>query len=290
MTFFLAVALYPDVIQKAHEELDKVVGRDRLPQISDKPSLPYIHALVKEVFRWHPPTPLCQSFQRSGEVELPLIVFDCSACPYARGGWCLWRNVPSRRFYFYGKYMVPRNQFVLASDTVTYFQWRGILHDPDVFKDPETFNPERFLKDGQLDPDIRPPESAVFGFGRRYVLQLKEYNVKLICKSFVKEMPWPAFGARDNIFEHCLYISDVRHWEGHRRTWESNHSKRRVYNGVDRVSLLFALHIVYDLMKVFIYYSCPLPFKVSIKPRSQHASSVIDDAYAVYHSRSWLFP
>jgi cytochrome P450 len=45
------------------------------------------------------------------------------------------------------------------------------MHDPDVYKDPEIFNPERFLKDGELDLDTKSPDSVVFGFGRRYVLQ-----------------------------------------------------------------------------------------------------------------------
>ena len=29
--------------------------------------------------------------------------------------------------------------------------------------------PERYLKDGKLNPDVRDPDSAVFGFGRRSV-------------------------------------------------------------------------------------------------------------------------
>ena len=43
------------------------------------------------------------------------------------------------------------------------------MHDPDVFDDPQEFQPERYLKDGKLDPDVRGPESAAFGFGRRSV-------------------------------------------------------------------------------------------------------------------------
>ena len=31
------------------------------------------------------------------------------------------------------------------------------------------FQPERYLKDGQLNPDVRDPGSAAFGFGRRLV-------------------------------------------------------------------------------------------------------------------------
>ncbi|KAI0056403.1 cytochrome P450 [Artomyces pyxidatus] len=41
-----------------------------------------------------------------------------------------------------------------------------MLHDPDVYPDPEVFRPERFLtEDGQVKDD--PALSAVFGFGKR---------------------------------------------------------------------------------------------------------------------------
>ena len=43
--------LYPDIQRKAQNEVDRVVGRDRLPDFSDEPSLPYVTALVKEVLR-----------------------------------------------------------------------------------------------------------------------------------------------------------------------------------------------------------------------------------------------
>ncbi len=47
------MALYPDVQKKAQAELDKVVGSRRLPDFTDRQSLPYINALVKELTRWH---------------------------------------------------------------------------------------------------------------------------------------------------------------------------------------------------------------------------------------------
>ena len=57
-SFFLAMVLYPEVQKKAQEELDRVVGSDRLPTFADRKNLPYINALVKESIRWHPVAPL----------------------------------------------------------------------------------------------------------------------------------------------------------------------------------------------------------------------------------------
>ena len=48
----------PKVQQRAHEELDGVIGRGRLPDFEDKDSLPYINAICKEVLRFYPITPL----------------------------------------------------------------------------------------------------------------------------------------------------------------------------------------------------------------------------------------
>ena len=45
--------------------------------------------------------------------------------------------------------------------------FRSILHDPKTFKDPMKYQPERYLKDGKLDPDMLNPDSVGFGYGRR---------------------------------------------------------------------------------------------------------------------------
>lgn len=52
------MAAYPEVQCKAQAELDTVIGRDRLARIEDRPSLPYIEALIKELHRYRPITPL----------------------------------------------------------------------------------------------------------------------------------------------------------------------------------------------------------------------------------------
>ncbi|OHE90778.1 cytochrome P450 [Colletotrichum orchidophilum] len=57
-SFFLAMMVHPEIQKKAQEEIDRVVGSARLPNIQDREKLPYIEALVKEIMRWHPIGPM----------------------------------------------------------------------------------------------------------------------------------------------------------------------------------------------------------------------------------------
>ena len=52
------MALHPEVQRKAQKQLDNVIGTDRLPNLDDVTALPYVETIVKELFRWHPVTPL----------------------------------------------------------------------------------------------------------------------------------------------------------------------------------------------------------------------------------------
>ncbi|KAH9483711.1 Cytochrome P450 monooxygenase COX2 [Psilocybe cubensis] len=129
-SFFMAMALYPEVQRKAQEELDRVIGRDRLPEFSDQLSLPYVMAVVKETMRWQLVTPLGLGHSSSQDDE-------------------------------YDGYFIPQGTIVIGNS------W-SILHDPIVFSDPLEFIPERYLlKNGQLDPNALDPKCAAFGFGRR---------------------------------------------------------------------------------------------------------------------------
>ncbi|KAI1789703.1 CyP450 monooxygenase [Ganoderma leucocontextum] len=130
LTFFLAMVLCPEAQEKAQAELMSVVGPHRLPEFGDRPSLPYINALVRECTRWIPVTPL-------GNFHA-----------------CMDDDVYEGSF-------IPKGSIIFAN------QW-AMLHDPVEYPDPETFNPDRFLgEDGSLNPNVRDPNTVAFGFGRR---------------------------------------------------------------------------------------------------------------------------
>lgn len=67
LALFLCLTLYPGVQKKAQAELDAVIGRARLPALVDRPSLPYVDAIVSEVLRWCAIFPLgkCWRFCRT---------------------------------------------------------------------------------------------------------------------------------------------------------------------------------------------------------------------------------
>jgi cytochrome P450 len=48
--------------------------------------------------------------------------------------------------------------------------YRAMVNNESEYPDPSSFKPERYLKNGQLDPNIRDPALMAFGFGRRYVV------------------------------------------------------------------------------------------------------------------------
>ncbi|EDR09464.1 uncharacterized protein LACBIDRAFT_190116 [Laccaria bicolor S238N-H82] len=57
-SFLLAMVLHPEIFKKAQEEMERVTGSQRLPTINDRPALPYLECVTKEVLRWNPLVPL----------------------------------------------------------------------------------------------------------------------------------------------------------------------------------------------------------------------------------------
>ena len=124
-SFVLAMVMFPEVQRKAQQEIDEHVGTHRLPVAEDRDNLPYVNGIVKESLRWSPITPL--GFPHVATVDT-----------------------------IYGHYLIPKGATILPS--VWWF-----LHDPDVYDDPETFDPGRYLEP-RNEPD---PVPEVFGYGRR---------------------------------------------------------------------------------------------------------------------------
>jgi cytochrome P450 len=60
LAFFLAMLVYPDVQIRAQAEIDRVVGKGRLPKHADRKDLPYVGAVVNECLRWLPVLPMGQ--------------------------------------------------------------------------------------------------------------------------------------------------------------------------------------------------------------------------------------
>ncbi|KAG7447374.1 cytochrome P450 [Guyanagaster necrorhizus] len=128
-TFILAMTQNPEIQAKAHEAIDNAIGRDRLPEFEDYKSIPYINAIHNEVLRWRAVTPLAVPHSVSQDDE-------------------------------YRGYHIPKDSIVVGNT------W-AMLNDVSVYgEDPDSFNPDRWLKDGVMNPDIPHPEEA-FGFGRR---------------------------------------------------------------------------------------------------------------------------
>ncbi|EIW81195.1 CyP450 monooxygenase [Coniophora puteana RWD-64-598 SS2] len=134
-TFILAMRMHPDVQRRAQAEMDAVLGGGRLPTFEDRPSLPYIEAIIREVLRW--------------QIILPL------SLPHAT----------SSDDVFEG-YFIPKGAMVLPN------VWAMVRCVPLPPNQPpaDVFEPARHLdpSTGQLLPE----QNAItghpqFGFGRR---------------------------------------------------------------------------------------------------------------------------
>ncbi|KAK5445352.1 hypothetical protein LTS15_010133 [Exophiala xenobiotica] len=200
MSFVLSMCHYPEWQQKIQQEVDQVVGNERMPDFSDIPQLPTVRAVAKETLRWRPVT--------AGGVPHELIKDDV-----------------------YDGFFFPAGTNVHAN------QW-AIHRDPDLYPDPETFNPSRWLSPEY--PTFREPldkfpnlqNFSAFGFGRR------------ICPGM-------------NLAENSLHLLIAR------MAWATKISKRP---GID-VPL-------YDYTAGFNVQ--PKPFVFDLKPRNQARKNIVD--------------
>ncbi|KAL2333081.1 hypothetical protein Fmac_014294 [Flemingia macrophylla] len=122
---------HPEILQRATEEVDNVVGKARLVQESDVSNLNYTKASVREAFRLHPVVPF---------------------------------NPPhvSAKDTVVGNYFIPKGSHVMLSR-------QGLGQNPRVWNEPHKFNPERHMKNDEPMIALSEPDLKLisFGTGRR---------------------------------------------------------------------------------------------------------------------------
>ncbi|RWS05920.1 Cytochrome P450 2J6-like protein [Dinothrombium tinctorium] len=122
------IAAYPDVQKCVHDEIDAVIGHNRLPAWSDRQLMPYTQAVIMESQRW------------------------CCVVPL---------NIPRRAMNdttISGKF-IPK-------DTEIVVNFWSVFHDETIFENPDTFDPQRFLSnDGR---ELKKVEELIpFSYGKR---------------------------------------------------------------------------------------------------------------------------
>ncbi|KAJ8689877.1 hypothetical protein PTI98_012736 [Pleurotus ostreatus] len=126
-TFLLVMTRHPEIQKKAQEEIDSVVGKDRLPTLSDRDSLPYVECVIKEVLRFAAVAALMPHSLDEDDI--------------------------------YNGYTIPKGAWVMVN------AW-SIFYDPALYPEPREFRPERFLSTGDHEAET-DPYTVAFGFGRR---------------------------------------------------------------------------------------------------------------------------
>lgn len=110
---FLYLVHHPDVVSNMQKEIDNIIGKNRLPTIEDRPSLPYCQAVIYEVLRMASVSSGAPAHVLSADIEV-------------------------------NGYTLPKDAWLIPG--LSTINW-----DPSIHTEPEKFNPGRFINDeGQL--------------------------------------------------------------------------------------------------------------------------------------------
>nr|AGN04281.1 cytochrome P450 [Oryzias melastigma] len=125
----LLLAKHPDIQRKLHELIDRVVGRDRLPSVEDRPHMPYLDAFIYETMRFTSFVPVTIPHSTTSDVSV--------------------------------------NGLSIPKDTVVFVNQFSVNHDPLIWRDPQVFDPSRFIDEsGSLDRDLTN-NVLIFSAGKR---------------------------------------------------------------------------------------------------------------------------
>ncbi|XP_024521427.1 flavonoid 3'-monooxygenase [Selaginella moellendorffii] len=143
----------PEVMKKAQEELDVVVGRNRMVTETDFSKLTYLEAVIKETLRLHPPVPILVPHMSN------------KACVLAG--------------------------FDVPKGATTIINFYSISRDPNVWEHPTKFWPERFGQI-TADVKGQDFELIPFGAGRRMCpgMSLGLKTVHLVLSNLLHSFHW----------------------------------------------------------------------------------------------------
>lgn len=68
--FLLILIHSPKVQERIQAEVDNIIGHDRLPRLTDRPSLPYVEATLYELFRFQCTLPILVPREVVNDTEL----------------------------------------------------------------------------------------------------------------------------------------------------------------------------------------------------------------------------
>ncbi|KAL6973133.1 hypothetical protein U1Q18_027312 [Sarracenia purpurea var. burkii] len=122
------LVMNPKIMERAQAEVRSVVGEKEYVLETDLPQLHYMKAVIKENFRLHPPVPVL--VPRESMEDITIDGYD----------------IPAKTRFFVNAWAIGR--------------------DPEYWKNPETFSPERFLG-STIDFKGNDFELIPFGAGRR---------------------------------------------------------------------------------------------------------------------------
>ncbi|XP_019099595.1 PREDICTED: cytochrome P450 71B36-like [Camelina sativa] len=118
----------PRVMKKVQSEIRSQIGNKSVISLNDINQLHYLKMVINETWRLHPPSPLMVRREVMSEFEI--------------------------------------NGYTIPVKTRLYVNIWAIGRDPDIWKDPEEFLPERFINSG-IDSKGQNFELLPFGSGRR---------------------------------------------------------------------------------------------------------------------------
>ena len=141
---------FPDIQKRLQQEIDEAIPPEKTPCLDDKVKLPYIEAFIAEVLR-------CADIAPLGVARADVDGNDS----YLEG--CL----------------IPKNAAIL-------FDFDSIFMNPNIFEQPEIFNPDRYLDEAGMF--VKPKELVPFSLGRRVCLgdQLGDWELFLYMANLIK--------------------------------------------------------------------------------------------------------